>query len=302
MKALKIGLGFMLVVQLVLADGGHHDHDDDENTNGKTRLCPDGYFYAGDEDHEELQQFRFMEEIDRSPVYSCYKILPDQETWVSGNMKCVDERAQLVSFEFSQELARFRKAYKHISGIPPTFEIFTSAIHFGDDFYENWMWVGSNSSVREQVLPEIRFDDNETESSNQCLVLHFNDANATTTYIKTANCMDKKYIACEARVRTVTYYTWFVANWFTFLLIFLLIVLVLSLCISMTMQNKRQARTRVYRGHSRQMVNDLPPSYNETTRGATTQASMLDHYRSKGREILAKVYFYKDDKKQVPRA
>ena len=66
-------------------------------------------------------------------------------------------------------------------------------------------------------------------------------------------------------VQTVTYYAWFVANWFTFLLLFLLIILVLSLCISMTMYSKKSGqRERVYRGRSRQLSNDLPPSYSDT--------------------------------------
>ena len=76
-------------------------------------------------------------------------------------------------------------------------------------------------------------------------------------------------------LQTVTYYAWFVANWFTFLLIFLLIVLVLSLCISMTMYSKRTSRReRVYRSQSRHMSSDSPPSYHETTRAVGAQVSV----------------------------
>jgi hypothetical protein len=48
--------------------------------------------------------------------------------------------------------------------------------------------------------------------------MEYTDANAT--YLKPVSCIDSHatYV-CEARVQTVTYYAWFVANWFTFLLV-----------------------------------------------------------------------------------
>ena len=36
-------------------------------------MCPDGYFYAG-EDTEKLPKDIWLEEKDRSPEYSCYKV------------------------------------------------------------------------------------------------------------------------------------------------------------------------------------------------------------------------------------
>jgi hypothetical protein len=42
-------------------------------------VCPDGFFYAGD-DSKRLRDFQY-EEVERSPVYSCYKIVRQQENW-----------------------------------------------------------------------------------------------------------------------------------------------------------------------------------------------------------------------------
>ena len=42
--------------------------------NFSSLVCPDGYFYAG-EDTEKLTKDIWLEEKDRSPEYSCYKVI-----------------------------------------------------------------------------------------------------------------------------------------------------------------------------------------------------------------------------------
>ena len=124
-----------------------------------------------------------------------------------------------------------------------------------------------DSSIDIKLLNSF-LGENGTNADNQCLVLRL-DGNSTE--LVAVSCIEPQAsYACEIRVQTVTYYAWFVANWFTFLLIFLLIVLVLSLCISMTMYSKK--RDRVYRGRGRQL-GDLPPSYSETQRKPVTQVT-----------------------------
>ncbi len=62
--------------------------------------------------------------------------------------------------------------------------------------------------------------DNLLDVDHQCLVLHMEYKDSNSTYLKSVNCMDShSTYVCEARVQTVTYYAWFMANWFTFLLV-----------------------------------------------------------------------------------
>jgi hypothetical protein len=115
---------------------------------------------------------------------------------------------------------------------------------------------------------------------------------------------------CEARVQTVTYYTWFAANWVDFLLGFLLVVLFVALCVAVCSfagsgdsngRRAHQRRPRTTDAHVRHAVVDLPPSYDSsvgvhTVSGhsvAPASASRYDYYRNKGKELLAKVYIYK---------
>jgi hypothetical protein len=62
--------------------------------------------------------------------------------------------------------------------------------------------------------------DNLLDVDHQCLVLHMEYKDNNSTYLKSVNCMaSHSTYVCEARVQTVTYYAWFMANWFTFLLV-----------------------------------------------------------------------------------
>ena len=135
---------------------------------------------------------------------------------------------------------------------------------------------------------------------------------------------------CEARVQTVTYYTWFVANWVDLLLGFLLVILFVALCVSVCSfgsgpkrtnphpANRRPMGTRRPRTTDPNQMNgvamgrDLPPSYDSSVRihkpalepqtavrtisgGASAAgASRMDAMRTRGKELFAKVYYYKD--------
>ncbi len=77
-----------------------------------------------------------MEEIDRTGVYSCYKLVyDDKANWLSANTACQEEDAQLVSFEVTKEMQMVEKLRKN-SG---AHSILTSAMEFSDGYY----WVGS---------------------------------------------------------------------------------------------------------------------------------------------------------------
>ena len=44
-------------------------------------VCPDAYTYAGDDPKGRLSRDYVMDEADRSPVYSCYRVFKTPETW-----------------------------------------------------------------------------------------------------------------------------------------------------------------------------------------------------------------------------
>jgi len=45
-------------------------------------VCPDGYTYAGDDPKgRRLNRDYLMEEDERSPVYSCYKVFKTPANW-----------------------------------------------------------------------------------------------------------------------------------------------------------------------------------------------------------------------------
>ena len=114
------------------------------------------------------------------------------------------------------------------------------------------------------------------------------------------DCVDQKIdVLCEIRVETVTY-AW-VPNWLTITLLILTIVLLVTCC--MAAMSYKQHQPRAYRGNANSTTgvthgpaNDLPPKYSEVTGiGATNQdQGTFEKYKTKGKEILAKVYVVRD--------
>lgn len=44
-------------------------------------VCPDGYTYAGDDPKHRLNRDYVLDEAERSPIYSCYKIFKTPASW-----------------------------------------------------------------------------------------------------------------------------------------------------------------------------------------------------------------------------
>jgi len=140
-------LKFVLVTTLALV-GSTVAYVEDHAPNGDTRLCPDGYFYAG-EDTEKLPKDIWLEEKDRSPEYSCYKVSDKNLDYFKATRACEDDKGHLISLEDQEELKRFNKKISDLNddngnntmNVP----FFTSAIYL---YYENeWRWMGSASSM-----------------------------------------------------------------------------------------------------------------------------------------------------------
>jgi len=330
------------------------------------RLCPSGYFYAGDDTPvDPAAKDYYVEEGDRSPTYSCYKVVTEVGTtdWLSATHHCMDQDAALVSFEDNQEKARLLDRVKDFMPQPTgekdtTTDLFTSGMYFSD--VKKWYWFASNRTLSDDMTvdgdPEGETGITGNHADSFCLAMETPDVHrehndggnddgfdngegVVPMVLKATPCHKQLYFVCEARVQTVTYYTWFYANWVDLMLGFLITILFISLLVSLcafsgsssrtsrrpTGQNNNQNRswtTRRPRTNGEANANpvtlDLPPSYDnvvvrreekeaEAVRTITVnetapthaQPSRMSAYTQKGKELFAKVYYYRDtpDKK-----
>jgi hypothetical protein len=123
-------------------------------------VCPEGYRYYGDD--VELRGSEYTE-VDRTPVYSCYKIVThEKRNWLSANAKCNDDDAQLLSIEYPREAMVIQEKYYEMikndhdhdhddgdhdddrSKKPVSF--FTSGMKFPDS--RQWFWIGASESSK----------------------------------------------------------------------------------------------------------------------------------------------------------
>jgi len=285
MKPVTILFSLTALASAVSADSNSSNPFDDiidYVTSG--RVCPNGFTYAG-EDTQRLLSAYWTEEVARSPVYSCYKLLSlEQHGFNEALTACNDLKADLVSLEDTQEVNRVIKRPE----LNVTEEFVTSALFFAD--VQKWIWLGSNQT-------EVVFDVAATKNSTreQCLKLTKFDP---ITFVS-VECNQPMMAMCEVRVQTVTYLAWFYSNWLSFLLVLMTVLLMSALCISVF---KYKSGRRVYRSRSNSRphrvsvtnlpYNDAPPTYNDVT--GTRPQTTMDKYKNKGKEVLAKVTLYKN--------
>merc|ERR1712142_61473 len=267
--------------------------NDDATNHVPGRVCPSGFVYLGEDTHPMLSAY-WTEEVARSPVYSCYKVMKSLDLGFNEALTtCNDLKADLITLEDEQEVRRVNKCVD--SGY-----FLTSAMFFAD--VQKWIWLGSNQT-------EVPFNVTATadKTKEQCLALVAPTGNSSEPIkFRSVECNQPDMGAiCEVRVQTVTYLAWFYSNWLSFLLVLMTVLLLSALCISVFKYNSGR---RVYRSRSssrQQRVSvsnlpymDAPPTYNDVTgRGPTrpsSQQTAMDKYKNKGKEILAKVTLYKN--------
>jgi len=264
-------LKFVLVTTLALV-ASTLAYVEDHAPNGDTRLCPDGYFYAGD-DTERLTKDVWLEERDRSPTYSCYKVSDMNLDYFKATRTCEDDKGHLISLEDHEELERVKnKMSEHDSNNTKDVPFFTSALYL--NYEGEWRWMGSASNKSVDLNLTIE---------GSCLTCRLGLLDSWT--FSSTDCLKEQHFICEVRVETVTYFAWFIANWFSLLLVFLVVVLLISLCITTSMFRQRRRETgRVYRASARPVLEDKPPTYNNATGN-----NAANRYLNRGREFLAKV-------------
>jgi hypothetical protein len=294
-----------------------------------TRLCPEGYHYLGDDLPLPETRDLVVEEVGRTEVYSCYKLVQDSQiNWLSASHACQEEDAQLVSFEQAAEMDMARM-YPGAQA--------QNVLSSGMKFSDGWYWVGSNVKLASD--DDVTEGDNDNSGSpahpqydEDCLAfamssvatLPADDETTKDSHVLTAvpcSIASPHFTAymCEARVQTVTYRTWFSANWLDFTLTALIVILFVALCVTLCcfpsssrpsayeqqrrqqQQQQRRARSADTAVTSKPPSYDMPPAYDSAvavhypSKDADTNkpVSMVDHMRSKSKELVAKVYYYK---------
>jgi hypothetical protein len=258
------------------------------------RLCPNNYTYAGDDGWwaDAERGILTWTEVARSPVYSCYLIVTDPADFLAANQRCWNDKAQVLSLDDEYEAERFSSmAVKllpdEIDGVHTPQQILTSG--FNVDSSNNWMWFALNLAVPENMTQAL------DSAGSQCLTLDITSSATGDVKLATTQCGAKNAFACEARVVTVTYAGWFMANWFSFLLVFFIFLLLLGLCTSCTTSAHIRAVRRMHSNTQshRPSQMDLPPSYETTcTNQANDATGTLEKYKQKGKELVAKVVVY----------
>jgi len=120
-------------------------------------------------------------------------------------------------------------------------------------------------------------------------------------------CMgDYNVAVCEVRAYTQTWFVWFSINWLQVLFLFTLILLIISSCVTMQVWTSRPSRRPQVSRHGMTNTRGNPPPYTPTpepvfTNNTTSNNGLANKYTEKGKEILAKVIYYRkpEDKQKL---
>jgi len=257
------------------------------------RECPEGFFYAG-----EIPEVETRGEVwhkgDTSPVYSCYSILRQNLNWVSANQECFELKGQLLSINNNQEEAILTgKMFLNYLQKNVT-NVLTSGISLQEG---NWTWFGAGETIADQIADAL-----EASESNdtQCLIVSWN-GDDNLTYMAMP-CMEEYTMGvCEVRVYTQTWYVWATTNWLQILFLFTLVLLIVSSCVTVQIYSSRPSHRAQRRSAE---IPATPPPYSPHDLTLTTTKAP-NKYKEKGKELLAKVVFYRqaeDKQKLTPNA
>jgi len=294
-----------------------------------SRACPDGFFYAGEPSVQPLiekqERWEVWDKGDASPVYSCYAFLKGTKMSVSGaSLGCNQLRGQLLSVnQFLEEeillggvflnKLNISQDVKALSSSNATIQILTSGLLLGGS---NWTWFGADEPIAEGFLAKWSLNSSSSNSTGnctqpatdlQCLTISWvpNASNGSLmlVYQPTSCLATFDNAVCEVRVYTQTWYVWFYVNWLQILFFFTLAALILASCC--ICQSWLFSPTRRQGGVVQGEMNTAtPPPYTEFqyTTPQRRPGAAAANYARKGREILAKVIYYKPAQDKQPLA
>jgi len=260
----------------------------------RDRVCPDGFWYAGESIRNDNNYTTHGSEIwekgPTSQIYSCYSATFKSIDWAKATRRCANQEGNLLSVNNAEELDilngdTFRsKAFADED--PPNLTLFTSGVSL---IKGKWTWFGAgdNEVQVENVTITSTNSTNNTDYT-QCLAITFSKNNTELVFTWVPCMLNQEGVICEVRVYEQVWYVWFTTNWLQVLFLFTLALLLISACVTFQMWIKRPSRNTS--SPSRSSV-DTPPAYSQTQQN--TFASTADKYAEKGKELMAKVVFYR---------
>lgn len=327
MKGIMRKLLILCVLVFTYVAGRRHDHNDDHNGHDHDgdgqdcdyeggevkdydRACPEGFFYGGEVDYREVARGEHWIDGGATPVYSCYQTFYGAYDWVQASQKCSDIDGSLVSVNNYHEedilvgqLFMSRAFSSDISGDEGVGPVLTSGISLQEG---NWTWFGAGEEMddnKTDTMNELMADFNMTNTGAMCVFLNWvNDEStdlATELVYEVRPCIGEYSVAlCEVRAYTQTWYVWFSINWLQILFLFTIILLIISSCVTMQVWTSRPARRRP------QVSPGSPPPYTPSPTlppNTTVSQGLGNKYTEKGKEILAKVIYYRkpEDKQKL---
>merc|ERR1712123_542782 len=233
-----------------------------------------------------------------SPVYSCYSFQQGQMDWVAANQMCFEQKGQLLSVNNNQEEAiltgeMFLGVFMEV-GENAT-EVLTSGISLKEG---NWTWFGAGEPMADSITDQLDVSDS---NDTQCLIISWTvDGKGTSLTYMARPCMEEyTSTVCEVRVYTQTWYVWATTNWLQILFLFTLVLLIVSSCVTVQIYSSRPNTGNQRRSNE---ILSTPPPYSPQDTGArTSDTKVPSKYAEKGKELLAKVIFYRqpEDKQKL---
>lgn len=257
----------------------------------RNRKCPSGYDYYGEVDLSDLAARDYWLQGDRTQIYSCYSLHQGPADWLMATQKCSETDGELLSVNSPGEQSVLVQSKLANTGG----SIITSGISLSED---TWTWFGAGENISEPDILDMLENSSTNSSNTQCVWLDWEqteDGNVTLSY-SSKDCVapSTNYI-CEVRVYTQTWYYWATANWLQILFCLSLVLLIISTCVTVSMYSSgpRSRRSRANNGE----LSSSPPPY--TAQDTNTKSS--NKYAEKGKELLAKIVFYRqaEDKQKL---
>merc|ERR1711892_1241756 len=233
-----------------------------------------------------------------SPAYSCYSFQQEDMDWVAANQKCFEQKGQLLSINNIQEEAiltgeMFLGVFQEV-GENAT-EVQTSGVSLKEG---NWTWFGAGEPMADSIADQLDVSDS---NDTQCLIISWTvDGNGSSLAYMAKPCMEEYTSAvCEVRVYTQTWYVWATTNWLQILFLFTLVLLIVSSCVTVQIYSSRPSTRNERR--STEILATPPPNSPQNTGARTSDTKVPSKYAEKGKELLAKVVFYRqpEDKQKL---
>jgi len=279
--------------------------------------CPPGYFYGGEVlGHGHDTRGQHWEKGPASPVYSCYRRLHTSSTgwdWVNASRQCTDSQGELLSVNNYEETVVLtgelflRNLVKEVMGQTENWKeedlpsnVVTSGISLQKD---QWIWFGAGKSENSLIDPDITKDFDTNPEFTSCLSLTFtrtSEGPVSLSYSPLPCVHNFTQAICEVRVYEQIWYVWFTTNWLQILFLLTLILLLFSSCVTFQIWVSRPSRRTPPPSPPSQ-----PPAYSPRDPGHQSAKGRMEaaaeRYAEKGKEILAKVVFYRkpEDKQRI---